>query len=235
MSSTSKKIVITGGSKGIGKALIEKFSKEGYEIFTCGRNQSTLDELQKIAEQHKNKIHSLKADLGKKEDCLAFCDWVVSKTEDLNFLVHNSGVFLDGNILSEDDEIFEQTLNINLRGPYLLNKKLYPLVKKCKGHIIFMASVASEKPFPNCGTYVASKYALLGYARVLRELSKEDGVKVTTVMPGATLTASWEGTGIGLDRIMSSETLATAIWDLTQLPGNALVEEITLRPILGDL
>ncbi|MFQ3577342.1 MAG: SDR family oxidoreductase [Cytophagales bacterium] len=233
--STTKKIIITGGTKGIGKALVEEYSSHGYEVFTCGRSLETLKLLQSIADKHHNSIHAFQADLSKKEDCLAFCEWLLDQTNEIDILIHNSGVFIPGNILSEEDDLFEKTLNLNLRGPYLLNKKLYPLVKNCKGHIILMASVASEKPFPNCGTYVASKYALLGYGRVLREISKEDGVKVTTVMPGATLTASWDGTGVGLDRIMSPEAIATSIWNLTQLSGNALVEEITLRPLLGDL
>jgi hypothetical protein len=235
MSTTTKNLVITGGSKGIGRAIVELFSLNGFTVFTCGRNLKKLEEMQEIFLKTGHKIFTYQADLSSKEGCESFVNWIKQNLEAIDILIHNSGIFLPDNILMEEDDVFEQSIRLNVKAPYILNKRLYPLVKKVKGHIIHIASVASQKPFPGCGSYVASKYALLGYSKVLREITKEEGVKVTAIMPGATYTSSWEGSGIAADRIMSPQAVAKVVWDITQLSGNALVEEITLRPLLGDL
>ncbi len=100
------------------------------------------------------------------------------------------------------------------------------------GQIFNMCSIASIMPY---GAYAVSKHALLGFSRVLREEVKDKGVRVTAVMPGATYTASWDGTDLPQERFMKAEDIAQSLWDIYQLSQQTVVEEIVLRPQLGDI
>lgn len=98
-----------------------------------------------------------------------------------------------------------------------------------------MCSTASIVPYVNGGSYCISKFALLGMSRVLREEMKPFGVKVTAVLPGATLTASWDGTDLPKERFMQPEDVAEAIWTAYSLSPNSVLEELLIRPQLGDI
>jgi short-subunit dehydrogenase len=104
-----------------------------------------------------------------------------------------------------------------------------------RGHIFNMCSVASLFAYPNGGSYSITKFALLGFTKVLREELKPYGVRVTSVMPGATLTASWQGTDLPDERFMRVEDVAETIYAAYSLSQQSVVEEIVLRPQLGDI
>jgi short-subunit dehydrogenase len=109
------------------------------------------------------------------------------------------------------------------------------MMEKKKGHIFNMCSIASLKAYKNGGSYSISKFALLGFTKNLREEMQLYGIKVTAVMPGAVYTDSWSGSGVSPQRIMASEDVAALINSASQLSVQAVVEEIILRPQLGDL
>jgi len=89
--------------------------------------------------------------------------------------------------------------------------------------------------YENGGSYCISKFALLGFSKVLRNELKEFGIKVTSVLPGATLTSSWDGVEIPEERFMPAEDIGDSIWDIYKLSDRTVVEEVVLRPQLGDL
>jgi short-subunit dehydrogenase len=98
-----------------------------------------------------------------------------------------------------------------------------------------MCSIASIKAYPNGGSYAISKFALLGFSKCLREELKSFNIRVTAIMPGATLTASWEGVDLPEERFMRVEDVADTIYGAYSLSGRSVVEEIIIRPQLGDL
>ena len=104
-----------------------------------------------------------------------------------------------------------------------------------KGHIFNICSVASLKAYPNGGSYSISKFALYGLTQNLRHELKEFNVKVTAVIPGATWTDSWSQSGIPRERFMEADDIALMIYQATQLSAGAVVEEIVMRPQLGDI
>jgi len=104
-----------------------------------------------------------------------------------------------------------------------------------RGTIFFMGSVASLQGYPRGAAYAAAKHGLLGLARTLREETKADGLRITTVFPGATLTPSWDGFDGPAERLMPPEDVAQALVDVYQLSDRSVVEELLLRPQLGDL
>jgi short-subunit dehydrogenase len=109
------------------------------------------------------------------------------------------------------------------------------MIRRKGGHIFMMCSTASIIPYTNGGSYCISKFALYGMTKVLREELKEHGVRVTAVLPGATLTASWEGVDLPAERFMKPEDVAQAMFTAWSLSSQAVIEELLIRPQLGDI
>jgi short-subunit dehydrogenase len=107
--------------------------------------------------------------------------------------------------------------------------------KEKSGHIFNMCSIASIKAYPNGGSYAITKFALLGFSKVLREELRENGIRVTAVMPGATKTASWEGSDLPDSRFMKAEDVAEVIFNANAISERSVVEELIIRPQLGDI
>jgi short-subunit dehydrogenase len=109
------------------------------------------------------------------------------------------------------------------------------MITQKSGHIFNICSIASIQPYTNGGSYSISKYAMLGFSKNLREELKPFHIKVTSVLPGATYTDSWAGTGVDEKRIMEAGDVAEMVFAASKLSVQACVEEIILRPQLGDL
>lgn len=233
-----KRIVVTGGTKGMGKAIVYFFAKKGYEVVTCSRNSANLEDLKKELEATVSgvQVHVFKADLSMKEETLAFGEFVKSLPGGIDVLVNNSGVFIPGQIQNEEDGVLEKMINTNLYSAYHLTRSLLPVfIGQKQGDIFTICSTASIMPYVNGGSYCISKFALYGMNKVLREEMKPYGVRVVSVLPGATLTSSWEGVDFPAERFMKPEDVAESIWSIHVLSKNTVVEEILLRPQLGDL
>ncbi len=231
-------VVITGGSKGIGKAIAEKYVEEGCNVFICARNKGDL-------EQAVNELSAINTmvdlfysvvDLSIKSEVIDFANDVLREFKAVDVLINNAGVFLPGEIGSEEDGILEKLIETNLYSAYHLTRCLLPvMIGNKSGHIFNICSVASHKAYMNGGSYSISKFALLGFSKNLREEMKPHGIKVTTVSPGATMSESWSGSEVSEERIMKARDIADMIWSVQQLSPQAVVEDIILRPLLGDL
>ncbi|HEV9037650.1 MAG TPA: SDR family oxidoreductase, partial [Puia sp.] len=144
--------------------------------------------------------------------------------------------FIPGSVYNEKDGVLETLMTVNLYSAYYLTRQLLPsMMTRRSGHIFNICSVASLQAYPNGGAYSISKYALAGFSANLREEMKSYGIKVTTVYPGAAYTDSWAGSGVDPHRIMEAEDVAAMVYAASRLSPQATVEEILLRPQLGDL
>ncbi len=232
------KVIITGGTKGIGRAIVEAFAKIGADLAVCARTQADLDQLQAhFATAHPNVQLLCKAtDMRDKVSVLAFAEYVRSNWEVLDVLVNNAGVFLPGEVTKEADGLLEQMIETNLYSAYHLTRALLPLMHAHqKGHIFNICSIASLIAYPNGGSYSISKFALLGFTKVLREELKTQNIRVTAILPGATWSASWAGVDLPESRLMQARDIASAVLNAYQMGPSAVVEEIVVRPQLGDL
>jgi short-subunit dehydrogenase len=229
--------IITGASRGIGKAVAHIFGLHGYNLLLGSKSEeallATAEELQ-TAYPHIS-VDAKAMDLSNKQEAQGFAEWASSAADTIDVLVNNAGLFLPGNILDEADGTLEQTMNLNLYSAYWITKILLPkMVAQQSGHIFNMASIAGLQAYPNGGAYSISKFALLGFSKNLRRELMPHGIKVTAVIPGAVYTDSW-APFVAPERIMEAEDIAKMIYAASCLSPQAVVEDIILRPQLGDL
>jgi short-subunit dehydrogenase len=232
----NKQLIITGATKGIGRAVLDLFASKGYDVVTCAR---TFDDLETLKVDFESKYPSqvikiLQADLSDKKGRLSFVEFI-EKIE-CDVLINNTGIFIPGTIHEEAEGILEQSIETNLYSAYDVSRALIPAMKnRQEGQIFNICSTASIMAYENGGSYCISKFALLGFSKVLRQELKQFGIKVISILPGATFTSSWEGVEIPEDRFMPASDIAQTIWDVSQLGNRTVVEEIVIRPMLGDL
>jgi len=230
-------IIITGASKGIGKAIAEIFAANGYSLLLCSRGElalyKTMEEL--ITRFPQANIKARPADLSKKEDAVAFGEWCLSFGIP-GILVNNAGLFEPGSVHNEPEGLLESQLASNLYSAYHVTRTVLPaMMKKKAGHIFNMCSIASLHAYANGGAYSISKFALYGFSKNLREEMKPHGIKVTSIHPGAVMTNSWGDYDNSSRRIMEATDIAKMVLAASQLSLQACVEEIVIRPQLGDL
>ncbi|MBS1529103.1 MAG: SDR family oxidoreductase [Bacteroidetes bacterium] len=233
-----KTALITGATKGMGRAIAIAFAKEGVNLAICSRNEKNLGEFKDELLQVNPHItvFTKAADGSNKEQLLQFA---AEAEKDLGFIgivVSSLGIFEPVSILDEGDAAFEKQMNTNLMPAYHLYRHFgKKMIAKRQGHFFTICSVASLNPIASAGTYSVTKYALLGLTKVMRQEMMPHGVKVTAVIPGSTLTNSWEGTTISKDKFILPEDIASAIINIEQMSVGADVEEIIIRPTTGQI
>lgn len=233
-----KLAVVTGGTKGIGKAIIESFAAEGFSIATCARTKSDLEKLKLEIREKFPAIDFFiqQTDMSDKKQVKAFAEMIDATDIAVEILVNNSGLFIPGQIHQEEEGALEQMIDTNLYSAYHLTRSLIkPMMERKKGHVFNICSTASIVPYTNGGSYCIAKFAMLGMSKVLREEMKPYDIRVTSVLPGATYTASWEGTDLPEERFMKSEDVAETVLTAYKLSDRAVMEEVLIRPQLGDL
>jgi short-subunit dehydrogenase len=223
-----KVAVVSGGTKGIGKAICNLLLEKGFFVHTSARN---IDETFKNDNLMQHQI-----DMSIKEETQKFAKAVLDYSPTIDILVNNVGVFMPGKLMEEEDGNFEAQINTNLASTYHLTRSIMPGIKKSNTPYIFnICSTASITPYLNGGSYCISKYAQLGLTKVLREELKADKIKVSAVLPGATLTNSWADSDLPAERFTDPTSVAKLIWTAYELSDTTVMEEILIRPMDGDI
>ena len=233
-----RKAIITGATKGIGRAIAEILATEGYDLAVCSRHEADLEAMKTDFNDRFSdvKIIAKIADMSVKSEVLDFAQFVKNEWNRVDVLVNNAGTFIPGAIHTEGEDALEMMMATNLYSAYHLTRAVLPMMMPLKkGYIFNMCSVASEKAYPNGGSYSISKFALLGFSKNLREEMKPLGIKVTSILPGATWSDSWAGFEAPEERLMQARDIAEAVVSALRMSAAAVVEEIILRPQLGDL
>jgi short-subunit dehydrogenase len=230
--------IITGASRGLGRAIAEQFAGHGYDLVLSSRDAAALSKaVRELSDRYPAiGIRSKAADLGDKGQAQELGRWVLESGVPVDVLVNNAGQFIYGSLYEEADGVLEKLIAVNLYSAYHLTRVLLPaMMARRAGHIFNICSIASLKAYHHGGAYGISKYALAGFSANLREEMKDHGVKVTAVFPGAAYTDSWADSGVDPNRIMEAADIARMVVAAAGLSPQATVEEIVLRPQLGDL
>ncbi len=231
-------VVITGASRGLGFSMAEAFAAAGHDLFLTARNEVKLyHALESLMGRFPEQVIKAKAfDLGLKQEANNFGNWVLGLGVVPDVLINNAGTFEPGRVMDEPDGQLENMLQVNLLSAYHLTRVFLPaMIKRKSGHIFNISSIAALQAYPNGGSYSISKFALTGFSKNLREELKPYAVKVTCIYPGAVYTDSWAASGVEPDRIMKPSDIADTIVQISRLSPQAVVEELVIRPLAGDL
>ncbi len=239
MNNTARIAWILGGSRGIGFACALALAREGYRLALSSRNEAELSAaVARIVATGCN-AKAIVCDITSEESVKGAYELIVQEFGVAPHLLINSAGVSPWSTFSETTlEEFDSVIATNTRGVFLTSREVLPaMFERGEGAIVQILSVASIKAYRNGAAYVASKFAALGFTNSLREEARAHGVRVIAVLPGATETELW-----GADErakhhelMMQPEDIALAIVHALQQPGRALIEEIIIRPIGGDL
>jgi short-subunit dehydrogenase len=228
--------IITGASKGLGFEIANALAKAGFNLIISSTKQNEIEDAAKKINLNtpEIKIQTIVADLSTKEGQLIFAN-SLSKNP-IHVLVNNAGRYLPGQVHNEPEGTLEAMINTNLYSAYAVTRAVLPLMlPQKKGYIFNICSIAGQQAYANGGSYSISKYALIGFSKNLRLEMMPHNIAVTTINPGATWSNAWAGVDLPIDRIMEATDIAKMLVACTTLSPQAVVEDITLRPILGDL
>jgi len=227
--------IITGASTGIGRSLAIKLSNQ-YLVYLISRNKEKLNKTKELINAQNNDCKIIVSDISKTKSLDAIYSQIEYK-EKIELLINNAGIGVFKNITDTSIEDWNDTLNTNLRGSFLMTKMVIDDLKSKKsGKIVFISSVAGLQPYKNSTAYVASKYGVRGFAAALREELREFNIKVITVFPGAVNTPIWDDKNMEEIRegMIKTDDLTETIFHAINAPNNCVTEEITIRRTSGD-
>jgi short-subunit dehydrogenase len=233
-----KNALITAATKGIGRATALAFAREGVNLAICSRNAADLLAFkQELAGINPGiKVFTAVVDCSQKQELLAFATTAEMELGDIDVIVNNVGAYQQTSVLDDDENTFEKQINTNLLPAYELYRYFgKKMIAVADGHIFNICSVAALNPIPEAGTYSVTKYALLGLTKVMRLEMQPFGVKVTAVIPGSTLTDSWKDVLVDKDKMVLPEDVASAIINIYKMSPGANVDEIIIKPALGQI
>ena len=226
--------LVTGATKGIGREITFALAKKGYDLALIARTESDLEELKYAlnSQYPSRKIILLPCDISQKKEIEKATSFLKKEWITLDVLINNAGIYTTGTVTEEADGILESCIATNLFSAYYITRAFADMMKNAgKGHIFNMCSVLSKKPRVDASAYTISKFALLGFNKVLCEDMRCFGVKVTAILPGSTNTASWDGFNAPAEEFVQPKDVANAIINALEMSHSALVEEIIVKPL----
>lgn len=239
--------MITGAGKGIGKSVAELILKNpsrlgSPKLVLTSRTESDLLDLKKMAG---NTVPCEILPLDLAQNPTAPVEFAVQKFGKIDQVIHSAGVGRFGHFQRLTREDLEFTMKTNVEASFLFLQSAYGQIKsqapttadpQYRGDLIWITSVAADRPFEQSAIYCMSKYAQKGLIEVMRLYGRKDGIRILDVKPGATLTPMWGQVPTEMEsKMMKAEDVAQAIVDAMTLSPRASIEELVIRPIAGDL
>ncbi len=228
----SRTILISGASRGIGKAIAEKLLQKGENVIMLSRN---VEAMEKIAVNYPGRAFFSLADLSDLPALEKVMTQLCNDFPQIDCVIHNAGSGLFGNAEELDFSQWQKQFDLNLNAAVLITQKLLPQMKSRKsGQILFINSIAGEKVFPGGSAYGVSKAALKMFADTIREELRPFLVGVSSLYPAATATSWWDGSPFPKEEMMKPESIANAVEFILNQPFPVVIEEMTLRRVQGD-
>ncbi|HWA27332.1 MAG TPA: SDR family oxidoreductase [Lacunisphaera sp.] len=231
-------VLITGASQGIGAAIAKAFAAEvkGARLILAARNARNLADVEAACRKLGAKAAAYACDVADAAAVQTMAAAVAKRHGAIDVLVNNAGAFAMAPFAETKVEEFDRMIATNLRSAFLVTRAFLPgMLKRKSGDIFFMSSIAGLGAYPNATAYCAAKFGVTGLAKVLRAETRDHGIRVCCVHPGATWSPSWEKSGVKPERIMPAADIARAFLDVYRLGRRTVVEEIVLRPQRGDV
>ncbi len=230
--------LITGATQGIGRSIAIAFAKQGLNLAICSRKVKDLEQLKEelLVVNPNIRVFTRATDCSIKTDLLDFARQAQAQLGFIKVLVNNVGLFIPSKVLDDDDDTLISQINTNLMPPYELYRFFgKSMTEQRSGHIFNICSAAALHPAINAGSYSVTKAAMYSLNTVMKLEMQPYSVKVTALLPGSTLTASWAGTEVHPDRFIMPDDVAAAVVTTYRMSAGANVDEIVMKPVLGQL
>ena len=232
------KVLVTGATRGIGRAIVDEIAPLCSELTILARHADSLLALAASLETSMPalRVHLLPVDLSDLAGTSAAMNAWSQEVAGLDVLVLNAGTFSEGSLTEIPISDFEESLRINLLSSVVLVQSTTPMLSRSeKGRIVLIGSTAAYEDYPIVPSYGVIKWGVRSYASNLRHELRPLGIGVTLLSPGGTLTDMWEGEELEPNRLLEPRDVARLLVDTLTLSHQAVVEEIIVRPILGDI
>ena len=234
---SGKVALITGAGRGIGFAIAQALAAEGCHLILAGRSASSLEKAGRELTRPGVRVLTQACDVRDPESVRALATASKKQFRSVDILINNAGITQPSLMVEKlDYETWKDVIDTNLNGMFLVTHEILPLLRR-GGTIVNNLSLAATRVFPGMSAYDASKFGALGFTDTLREELRPKGIRVVALIPGATDTEIWDTLWPAAPRkkMMSPETVASAVVSVLSLPENSTVEELKLQPTTGTL
>lgn len=229
---------ITGASTGIGFELAKVFAKSGCTIVATARRKSRLVSLVSEIRFAGHEAYAFVCDVRSERSIISTKKKILENCGTIDILINNASITTFKSFIDTKPPEFDDILETNLRGSYLATRTVLPIMmKKKRGHIINILSVAAHTVFTNSSTYSASKAGMLAMFNVLRAEVRKYNIKVSNIMPGATDTPMWSPASRQKysSRMMTPRDIAEITFQVANQSKKVVIEDVVIKPIKGDL
>jgi NAD(P)-dependent dehydrogenase (short-subunit alcohol dehydrogenase family) len=224
--------LVTGGSRGIGRAIAVRLAKLGAKVAICGREQAALDETLAALQGIGGRAHAQIANVTRAEEISQLLADTEAAIGPLAILVNNAGIGLFGPVAEQSEADWDRVLDTNLKSVFLVSRAVAPgMMRRGRGDIVNISSLAGLNAFAGGGIYCASKWGLQGLTACMAEDLRGHGIRVSAVCPGSVATDFGAGRDKKKPNALKPEDVAHAVETIvTQAPGS-FVSEIQIRPL----
>ena len=230
-------VLITGASRGIGRATAKAFADSGWDLLLLARSEDDLGKLVEEIENKKIKVFYESVDLSNPKNICNGIRELMKNRLVPSVLINNAGVAWTGDLLSMSLEKWEWIMQMNLTSIFQVCSEVVPLMRKKGGLVINVSSHASRNVFPQWGAYCVSKAALASFTKCLAEEERKNSIRACTLTLGSVNSSLWDSDTVGMqfDRnsMLSVEQVAFELLHLANQPNNQIIEDITLMPSGG--
>jgi 3-oxoacyl-[acyl-carrier protein] reductase len=230
---TNKICLVTGGTRGIGRAIARMLLEEGSQVVISGRQQNTVDQaVEELRAETNGKVIGKAANVRDHEEIAGLFRFVDTHFGGLDVLVNNAGIGLFRSVSDLTVEDWKLTLETNLSGVFYCCREAFPRFQtRGGGYIVNISSLAGKNPFAGGSVYNASKFGLNGFSEAMMLDKRNDDVRVSYIMPGSVATEfSGHGTDSGSDWKIQPEDVAEIVRTLLRMPERTLISRVEVRP-----
>jgi NAD(P)-dependent dehydrogenase (short-subunit alcohol dehydrogenase family) len=224
--------LVTGGNRGIGRAIAARLAALGAAVAMCGRDRQTLDTAADELRATGARIHSQRADVTRSSDVDALVQQTQAALGPISILVNNAGMGLFGPVQEKSEQEWDMVMNTNLKSIFLVSRRVIPpMIQRKRGDIINISSLAGKNTFAGGGIYCASKWAVQGLSGCMAEDLRPHGIRVSTVCPGSVAT---EFSGRGPkdpSKVLTAQDVAHAVAMIVTQGPQSFLSEVHLRPV----
>ena len=229
-----KVAIVTGASRGIGKAIALDLARAGARVFLTARNESELNEVVSTVIKEGGKATAFVLDITDETAVKQFLKSLSATNSKVDILINNAGIGSFQPIVKTNSAFFDQVMDVNVKGTFLMCKHLLPFMQAQKsGHIITIASDVSKRTFANGAMYCASKYAQDAFCSALRKEVREFNIKVSVVYPGKVETWFNNNTpGLNEEQLqLNPEDIANSVNYILSAPAHVVIDELMIHPL----